>query len=379
MRLECLDQSRRANEINPEFTGCIPDLVDPDRAAAARLRGKIAGLPPTQGFLHVPHPRGGPRHIKNQLAHVQQFVPHALGIAIENGFNALVLKLGLFRHQQRTPQVRLFQSPQGKSLLHPCDGKSTTAMLLTDIVSIIAVEKIMRRADRLLQLIQILRRHRRPVTGDVMARELEVSLRTVYRDIATLIVDGVPIRGEAGVGYILGEGYDLPPLMFTADELESVMLGLRWVARRGDADLARAALDTVAKIGTVLPEKLKPFLFDAALLVPPRSNFAPDKIDVAQLRAAIRDNRKVAISYRDEEGIETSRTIWPIAVSYFDAQRLIIAWCELRRGFRSFRTDRMLDMTVQKDKYPERRKVLLKRWQEEVRAETGQPQLDVFM
>ena len=252
-------------------------------------------------------------------------------------------------------------------------------MLLTDIVSIIAVEKIMRRADRLLQLIQILRRHRRPVTGDVMARELEVSLRTVYRDIATLIVDGVPIRGEAGVGYILGEGYDLPPLMFTADELESVMLGLRWVARRGDADLARAALDTVAKIGTVLPEKLKPFLFDAALLVPPRSNFAPDKIDVAQLRAAIRDNRKVAISYRDEEGIETSRTIWPIAVSYFDAQRLIIAWCELRRGFRSFRTDRMLDMTVQKDKYPERRKVLLKRWQEEVRAETGQPQLDVFM
>ena len=89
----------------------------------------------------------------------------------------------------------------------------------------------MRRADRLLQLIQILRRHRRPVTGDVMARELEVSLRTVYRDIATLTIEGVPIRGEAGVGYVLGEGYDLPPLMFTTDELEAVMLGLRWVAQ----------------------------------------------------------------------------------------------------------------------------------------------------
>jgi predicted DNA-binding transcriptional regulator YafY len=237
----------------------------------------------------------------------------------------------------------------------------------------------MRRADRLLQLIQILRRHRRPVTGDVMARELEVSLRTVYRDISTLITDGVPIRGEAGVGYVLGEGYDLPPLMFTTDELEAVMLGLRWVARRGDADLARAAQDTVAKIGTVLPEKLKPFLYDAALLVPPRYDHVADKIDVAHLRAAIRDGHKVGIRYKAEEGAETSRIIWPIAVSYFDAQRIIIGWCELRKDFRSFRTDRMQAMEVLKDKYPERRKVLLKRWKEEVRKESGLSQLDVFM
>lgn len=236
----------------------------------------------------------------------------------------------------------------------------------------------MRRADRLLQLIQILRRHRRPVTGDVMAHELEVSLRTVYRDISTLITDGVPIRGEAGVGYVLGEGYDLPPLMFTTDELEAVMLGLRWVMRRGDVDLSRAAQDTVAKIGTVLPEKLRPFLFDAALLVPPRYAHVPDKIDVALFRGAIREGKKVSLNYRAEEGAETSRVIWPIAVSYFDAQRIIIGWCELRQGFRSFRTDRMLAMDVLKDKYPERRKVLLKRWQEEVRKETGQPQLDVF-
>jgi predicted DNA-binding transcriptional regulator YafY len=104
-----------------------------------------------------------------------------------------------------------------------------------------------------------------------------------------------------------------------------------------------------------------------------------DHIDVAQFRAAIRDGRKVAISYRSEEGNETIRTIWPIAVSYFDAQRLIIGWCELRTDFRSFRTDRMLTMEVLKEKYPERRKVLLKRWQDVVRKETGQPQLDVFM
>ena len=212
-----------------------------------------------------------------------------------------------------------------------------------------------------------------------MAHELEVSLRTVYRDISTLITDGVPIRGEAGVGYVLGEGYDLPPLMFNADELEAVMLGLRWVARRGDADLARAALDTVAKIGAVLPEKLRPFLFDAGLLVPPKYQLAPDRIDVARFRGAIRDGRKATIQYQAESGEGTSRTIWPIAISYFDAQRLIIAWCELRKAFRSFRTDRMLAMEILTEKYPERRKVLLKRWQEEVREETGLPKLDVFM
>ena len=100
---------------------------------------------------------------------------------------------------------------------------------------------------------------------------------------------------------------------------------------------------------------------------------------MAQFRAAIRDGRKAAIFYRNEEGRETARTIWPIAISYFDAQRLIIAWCELRSAFRSFRTDRMVAMEVLKEKYPERRKVLLKKWQDVVRRETGQPQLDVFM
>lgn len=198
-----------------------------------------------------------------------------------------------------------------------------------------------------------------------MARELEVSLRTIYRDIADLMTDGVPIRGEAGIGYVLGEGYDLPPLMFTIDELESVMLGLRWVERQGDADLARAARDSVAKIGAVIPEKSRPFLFDAGLLVAP--HFAEPKIDavnVAGLRAAIRDGRKVVITYRTEEGAETVRCIWPIAVSYFDARRLIIAWCELRKDFRTFRTDRMVALVPRDEKYPERRKVLLKRWQD---------------
>jgi predicted DNA-binding transcriptional regulator YafY len=221
----------------------------------------------------------------------------------------------------------------------------------------------MRRADRFLRIIQMLRRHRRPVRGQLMAEELEVSLRTLYRDIADLVTDGVPIRGEAGVGYVLGEGYDMPPLMFTTDELEAVMLGLRWVERRGDPDLARAAQDTIAKIGTVLPPGLKPFLFEAGLLAPPTIGKMLDNVDVASIRAAIREQKKLVLTYRDENGRDSQRVIWPIGIAYFDAQRLVIAWCELRQDFRNFRTDRMVSATVLVEKYQERRKVLLKRWQ----------------
>lgn len=177
---------------------------------------------------------------------------------------------------------------------------------------------------------------------------------------------------------MLGEGFDLPPLMFTPDELEAVMLGLRWVARRGDQALSRAAQDSVAKIGTVLPENLKPFLFDAALLVPTHFRLTIDQVDVARLRQAIREGRKVALEYRSEDGRETARTIWPFAVAYFDAQRLIIAWCELRQAFRSFRTDRMIGIDVRSDKYPARRKVLLKRWQDEMKSVGEGPQIDFF-
>jgi predicted DNA-binding transcriptional regulator YafY len=238
-------------------------------------------------------------------------------------------------------------------------------MLLTTTVSNTAYEASMRRADRLLRIIQILRRHRRPVKGQTMAEEVEVSLRTLYRDIADLINDGVPIRGEAGVGYVLGQGYDLPPLMFTTDEVEAVMLGLRWVMRRGDRDLVRAAEDAVAKVGTVLPQELRPVLFDTGLLVPPSWRAFDDTIDVAALRRAIREQRKVSISYRNEQGHATARIIWPFAISYFDAQRLIVAWCELRQAFRTFRTDRMSEAVVLPEKYRERRAVLLKRWAQE--------------
>src|SRR5436305_3040017 len=236
----------------------------------------------------------------------------------------------------------------------------------------------MRRAERLLQLLQILRRHRAPVTGEVIADELEVSLRTGYRDIASLIGDRVPIRGEAGVGYVLDEGFDLPPLMFTVDELEAAMLGLRWVARRGDRQLSRAAKDAVAKIGAVLPQELKPFLFDASLIVSPNSRIAADAVDVAALRDAIRKGRKVQIRYHNEASEVTERVIWPLGVAYFEATRNVIAWCELREAFRYFRTDRIEDISYLDQRYPGRRKALLKNWQEQMRVESAMPELDVF-
>lgn len=236
----------------------------------------------------------------------------------------------------------------------------------------------MRRADRLLRIIQILRRHRRPVRGQIMAEEVEVSLRTLYRDIADLVTDGVPIRGEAGIGYVLGEGYDVPPLMFNADELEAIMLGLRWVSRRGDSDLSRAAQDTSAKIGAVLPQALKPLLFDSGLMAPPMYTKIADNVDVSGLRQAVREQRKVELVYRDENGKDSERVIWPIGIAYFDAQRLVIAWCELRQDFRSFRTDRMIKATVSKEKYQERRKVLLKRWGENRALHGGDISYDAF-
>ena len=177
---------------------------------------------------------------------------------------------------------------------------------------------------------------------------------------------------------MLGDGFDLPPLMFTPDELEAVMLGLRWVSRRGDQQLSRAAQDTVAKIGAVLPERLRPFLFDAGLMVPVYERVIRDSVDVAQFRNAIREQRKVEIVYTAEDGKQSSRVIWPIAVAYYDAQRLILAWCELRQAFRSFRTDRMSSAVVLDAKYAARRKALLKQMHDELEREIGVRQMDVF-
>ena len=222
----------------------------------------------------------------------------------------------------------------------------------------------MSRSERLLDLLQVLRRHRRPVSGRVLAQELAVSIRTLYRDIATLQAQGAPIQGEAGVGYVLQAGFMLPPLMFSEDEIEALVLGSRWVADRADDRLGAAARNALAKIAAVLPADLRRELDTSALLVGPGACIIADTVDLAVIRTAIRSERKLILSYQDKGGDVSRRTIWPFALGFFDRVRVAVAWCELRQDFRHFRTDRMSDLSATDMRYPRRRQALLKEWRE---------------
>lgn len=200
----------------------------------------------------------------------------------------------------------------------------------------------MRRADRLFQIIQILRRSPRPVTALAIAAELEVSKRTVYRDIADLVAQRVPIDGEAGFGYVLDRSYDMPPLMLTPDEVEAVVLGAQWVTAHADSALAIAARDLVAKIEVSIPNHLRPFLADPT--VAPKQPLRPsldDKLAI-KLRKSIRDGQKVRLTYNAEDGQTTDRVVSPVTLGYSETHRLLVGWCELRQGFRHFRCDRIL-------------------------------------
>jgi predicted DNA-binding transcriptional regulator YafY len=229
-------------------------------------------------------------------------------------------------------------------------------------------DRFMRRADRLFQIIQILRRTQRPLTADAIAAELETSKRTVYRDVAALMAQRVPIRGEAGTGYVLEGGFDLPPLMLTADEIEAAVLGAQWVASRADPALARAAQDLIAKISAAVPERMRVHTIDPATGAPGSWKRIPDAIDMVQVRAAIHNGRKIQLSYRDESGRESERVIWPILVGYLDTTRILGAWCELRRDFRSFRTDRVASAVFMEERYPERPGVLRAKWRKAMAA-----------
>lgn len=216
----------------------------------------------------------------------------------------------------------------------------------------------MRRADRLFQIIQILRSASGPLTGRQIADELETSLRTVYRDIADLLAQRIPIRGEAGVGYVLDRGYDMPPLMLTPDEIEAAVLGAQWVAEHGDPALVRGARDLIAKISDVVPDHLRPMVVQSAMTAPAVRTPEPDALDVERLRAFMRTKGKLAIRYRDDTGRETDRVIWPVGLVYFETVRLIAGWCELRQDFRNFRTDRIVAADFLDETYPGRREDL---------------------
>mgnify|MGYP000120817243 CR=1 FL=1 len=218
------------------------------------------------------------------------------------------------------------------------------------------------RSQRLLALIGLLRSHRYPVSGKILAEKLDVSLRTLYRDIAALQEQGANIEGEAGVGYVLKPGFLLPPLMFTEEEIEALVLGARWVAQRTDSQLSDGAQNALNKISAVLPVELTDILDDTTLLIGPSKESTTDTVDMAEVRQAIRDERILSIDYLDLKDNKTQRRIWPFALGYFDQVRVLVAWCELRQEIRNFRTDRILSSELIDTRYATPRHALLKRW-----------------
>ncbi|WMJ68654.1 YafY family protein [Stenotrophomonas sp. 24(2023)] len=220
----------------------------------------------------------------------------------------------------------------------------------------------MSRSERLLALLQVLRSHRRPVSGQVLAAQTGVSLRTLYRDIASLQAQGADIEGERGVGYQMRPGFLLPPLMFSAEELDALVLGMRWVADRGDAALARGASAVLAKVGAVLPPDLRRDLHESALLVGTGPGRAPPGPALDLLRPAIRERRRLQITYEDAAGGVSRRVVWPFALVYFDQSRVLMCWCEGRNDFRNFRTDRIRQAAPMDGVYPGTRQQLLREW-----------------
>lgn len=210
----------------------------------------------------------------------------------------------------------------------------------------------MRRADRLFDVIQALRSAKGPITAAALAERLEVTVRTVYRDIATLQSRRVPIEGAAGVGYMLRRGFDLPPLMFTTEEIDAIAVGVELVRRLRDPALQYAAASVVAKIAAVLPDHSRRYINTAPFYVSDGSARVPACVDLSEIRSAIRDTRKLRLEYVDEQEKHTRRTIWPVALAYYVDVTLIGAWCELRNDYRHFRVDRIESLQILEERYP---------------------------
>jgi len=211
----------------------------------------------------------------------------------------------------------------------------------------------MRRADRLFRIVEFLKARKQAVTGEVLADELEVSVRTIYRDIADLSGSGVPIIGEAGVGYLLDKHYVLRPLMFDVDELDALMLGVQMVESWGDKELVKSARKAIDKISTMLPDKLKQEMMGGVIFSMPSKEKIPINIDFSGLRKAIRARHFVAFSYVAEDKKPSERRIRPLCLSFFGPVWLVTGWCELRQDFRNFRLDRMDNLQITGDVFSE--------------------------
>lgn len=221
----------------------------------------------------------------------------------------------------------------------------------------------MTKSVRFFEIIQILRAASNPVLARDLAQRLEVSTRTIYRDIASLQAMQTPIYGEAGIGYVLRKGYDLPPLNLDVDEAEAVAIGLNLIARTGDIDLWRAAGRAARKLNQVAPGTRN-------LLASSWGLDDVKTIDLGRLRAAIRDERKLALIYRDVQDRESRRVVWPLVLIYYVDAVMIAAWCELRDDFRHFRLDRIQDWTLTDDHFTGKGAGLLAKWEKTLKDDT---------
>lgn len=210
----------------------------------------------------------------------------------------------------------------------------------------------MRPADRLFQIVLQLGRGR-VVTARALAERFEVSERTIYRDIQDLMASGVPIDGEAGVGYRLNRGYQVPPLMFDQEELQALLFGAEVAKAWGDPQLAAAADRILAKVDAVLPEKLRPALNATQMLVPAFQMSEATGATLGEVRTAINGRVRLYLEYSDVKGSASERIIWPLALMYWGLTWTVGAWCELRQSFRSFRIDRILTARALQTPFPD--------------------------
>lgn len=218
----------------------------------------------------------------------------------------------------------------------------------------------MSRSVRFFEILQILRQADAPVTARTLSEKLEVNIRTIYRDIASLQASKLPIEGEAGIGYVMRKGFDLPPLMFSQEELEAITVGLSLLTRSGDIGLIKSAANVSAKISQVLPA-------DNILMTPhqtsnwhqiPQSDVKPE-----ELRRLIRETLEIEITYMDLNETQTQRTIQPIALFYYIDVILLVAWCKLRNGFRHFRIDRIQNLKITGNTFTDQAKRLRHDWE----------------
>jgi predicted DNA-binding transcriptional regulator YafY len=212
----------------------------------------------------------------------------------------------------------------------------------------------MRPHDRLFQIVLQLGRGR-VLTAQTLAERLEVSERTIYRDIQDLMASGVPIDGEAGVGYRLHRGYQVPPMMFDQDELQALLFGAQVAKRWGDRDMADAAERIIDKVDAVLPEKMRPELSSQTLVVPEMAGWQSDAttVKLGEVRDAINEQRRLYLSYHDAQGAATERIVWPLTLVYWGYSWSLGAWCELRQTFRTFRVDRIAEARGLGTQYPD--------------------------